>query len=771
LLGRVRQVCLGAYGHQDVPFEKLVEELQPESSLSHTPLFQVMFSLLEVGADPVFEGVEIKDIDLERETIKYDLTLSLAKHEDGTLAGQLHYRDELFEADTIRRLAEQYVRALQAVLDHPRARVSDIHLLSGAERRLLLEEWNPIPADSSSAPCVHRLFELQVEHSRHAIAVQGETTALSYFELNRRANQLAHYLRSHGVGPEERVAICLERSVEMIVALLAVLKTGAAFVPVNPEYPERRIAFILNEIRARGVLTSRHLLNRLPNESPDSNAVRLCLDSDWSLVSEFSDQNLRGNVSGENAAYIIYTSGSTGAAKGVLIEHRQLVSYVIAIAQVLDLKPGDRFGFLASFAADLSYTAIFPSLCTRGTLFVISPELGMDAAALSRYLKANPIDHLKIVPSHLRTLVELTPHGADIMPRKQLVLGGEASTWALIEILERLNPSCRIVNHYGPTETTIGVLTHKVQASFRATGQAGVPLGRPLANAQAYILDRRLRLVPVRTPGGLYIGGTCLARGYHARPDLTAERFIPHPFTTTPGARLYRTGDLARYLPDGNVEFLGRADQQVKIRGFRIEPGEIEAVLAQHPSLREAVVTVVETASGDRRLVAHVVPQERDKLDLRELQTYLGQRLPAYMIPAALVPLERLPLTASGKVDRQLLATAGSNVPLIKREFVQPRTPIEQVVASVFSLTLNVDQIGAEDNFFELGGHSLLAMQAVSRLRETLRVEVPLRWLFESPTVAQLSTQILAHESTTGQTEKIARIIMQLHSADFPPTN
>jgi amino acid adenylation domain-containing protein len=766
LLQRVREVCLGAYGHQDLPFEKLVEELQPERSLSHSPIFQVMFSLLEIGPESfTFAGIETKEIELEREVTKFDLTLSFSEHDDGTFAGQLRYRDDLFAPDTIRRLAEQYLRALHAVLDHPAARVSEIELLDASERRRLLEEWIPIRDDVSPAQCVHTLFELQAERNPQAIAVKGETTALTYEELNRSANQLAHYLQTKGVGPEQRVAICLERSVEMVIALLAVLKTGAAYIPVNPEYPERRIAFILNEIAPRATLTSQHLLDRLP----ETEAV--CLDSDWSLISRFDDHNLNGSVSDGNAAYIIYTSGSTGTAKGVLIEHRQLVSYVLAVSRILELEPGDRFGFLASFAADLSYTAIFPSLCTGGTLFVISPELGMDAMALSQYLRANPIDHLKIVPSHLRTLVESTPDGADIIPRKRLVLGGEASGWELIETLERLKPSCRIVNHYGPTETTVGVLTYDVRSSSRATRKAGVPLGRPLANAQAYILDRHLQLVPIRTPGELYIGGQCLARGYHARPDLTAQRFIPNPFSTTPGARLYRTGDVARHLPDGNIEFLGRSDQQVKIRGFRIEPGEIEAVLAEHPSVREAAVIVTDMASGDKRLVAHVVPQEPGELDLKELQSYLRQRLPEYMIPAALLPLKQMPLTASGKIDRQSLAVSGSAAPLTNREFVEPATPIEQVIASVFSQTLNVDRIGAQDNFFDLGGHSLLAMQVVSRLREMLHVEVPLRWLFEFPTVSQLATQILARESTTGQTEKIARIIMQVHLASSPPSN
>ncbi len=764
LLARVREVCLGAYAHQELPFEKLVEELQPERSLSHMPLFQVMFSLLEVDPAPLsLAGLETSEVKIERLTTKSDLTLLLAPQNDGELIGNLYYRTELFHPDTIRRLADEYVRVLHEVLDQPASRVSEIDLMSPAERRQLLEEWTQLRHHAPDE-CLHKLFEAQVELRPGATAVRGDSTALSYYDLNFHANQLARHLRMNGVGPEQAVAICLERSVEMIVALLAVLKTGAAYVPVDPDYPQQRIAFILDETRARFVLTSQHVLPRLP----ENKATRLCLDSDWPLINKQGNENLQSEAGSQNAAYIIYTSGSTGTAKGVVVEHRQLVSYVNAISQQLELNPGDSFAFLSSFAADLSYTAIFPSLCSGGTLVVLPPTLGMDAAGLSRYLEAHPIDRLKIVPSHLRALLDLSPQKASLVPRKQLILGGEATGWDLIETVEQLNPSCRIINHYGPTETTVGVLTCDVQSQPDAIRKSGVPLGRPLANAHAYILDRELQPVPIRTPGELYIGGNSLARGYLARPDLTAERFIPHPFSQIPGARLYRTGDNARYLPEGNIEYLGRSDHQVKLRGFRVELGEIESVLAQHPLVREATVVVKELAPGDQRLLAYFVPQESSELSFNDLAGYLRQRLPEYMIPSMLIALEHMPRTSSGKVDRKSLPAAGTGR-VSSRKFVLPRTPIEKIVAGVFSATLNVDQVGAEDNFFELGGHSLLAMQVISRLREMLKVDVPLRSLFEAPTVAELSTQILARESTTGQTEKIARIIMRLHDANSHP--
>ncbi len=718
-----------------------------------------MFSLLDIETDPVaFVGLETTDLKIERRTTKSDLTLSLSEQEDGSLTGSVHCREDLFHPDTIERLAAQYERVLRAVLDQPASRLADVDLLQARERQQLLEEWAQTEQMPIPRQCVHELFEAQVEQRPNAIALRSETAELSYRELNTKANQLAHYLIDRGVRPEKPVGICIERSTEMILALLAVLKAGAAYVPIDPDYPQQRIDFILDETRAQIVLTRQQLQSRLPQN------LAVCLDTDWPHIAEHGTENPAAVVDNENAAYIIYTSGSTGRAKGVVVEHRQLVSYTLAVSQRLALEPGDAFAFLASFAADLSYTAIFPSLCTGDTLCVLSPSLGTDPVALSQYLQKNPIDHLKIVPSHLRTLLDLSPHKSAIVPRKRLVLGGEATSWDLIAEVERLNPNCRITNHYGPTETTVGVLTYDVQREPSETRKAGVPLGRPLANVEAYILDSQLQPVPIRTPGELYIGGESLARGYLGRPDLTAERFIPHPFSKTPGARLYRTGDNARHLPDGNIEFLGRSDQQVKLRGFRIELGEIEAALGQHPAVAEAVVIAREAAPGDQRLFAYVVP--RDASQLQELPGYLRERLPEYMIPSAFVPLDEIPRTASGKVDRQALPAVNTSGRASAKDFIQPRTPIEKIVAGVFSQTLNVEQVGAEDNFFELGGHSLLAMQVISRLREMLRVEVPLRSLFEAPTVAQLSTQILARESTTGQTEKIARIIMRLHDAN-----
>lgn len=762
LLSVTRQMCLQAYSHQDVPFERLVQELQPGRGLSHTPLFQVLLSWLNLDAERLcLDGVEVEEWELDPGTAKFDLTLTLSE-EQQRLKCRLGYNSELFEAETAGRFVEQYELVLLCVAENLGVRLCDIELLSAAERQQLLVQWNQTGVDYEHR-CIHELFEEQVACHPNAVAVVGDNVELTYNELNDRANQLAHCLVAAGVGPELLVAICLERSVEMVVALLAVLKAGGAYAPIEPHYPLERTRFIMEETRAQVIVTMQQFTPVLAN----CPGKLLALDSDASLLGGYGTENLAVGVRGDNAAYVIYTSGSTGRAKGVLVEHRQLVNYANAITQKLRLQPGDRFAFLASFAADLGYTAIFPSLCSGGTLCIPPLTLAANGAAFGRYVQSQRVDYLKIVPSQLRALLDTSPQKSQIIPSRGLILGGEASTWELASAVRKLKPACQIINHYGPTETTVGVLTFAVGPEVGAASKASVPIGRPLANIQAYILDRHLQPVPREVAGELYIGGAGLTRGYLKRGDLTAEHFIPNPFSQKPGERLFRSGDKARYRADGNIEYLGRLDRQVKLRGYRIELGEIEAVLTEHDQVKEAVVAAQEFAGGDLRLVAYIVSQDSCSIDPRELRRHLGQKLPDYMIPSLFVPLEKIPTAASGKIDRKQLPVPSC----IERQaaYLETRTPTEEMVARVFSQTLDLEQVGIDDNFFEWGGHSLLAIRVTSRLSEMLRVELPLRLLFEAPTVAQLSALIVAQETEAGRTERIARVINRLHKMDNQP--
>jgi amino acid adenylation domain-containing protein len=566
---------------------------------------------------------------------------------------------------------------------------------------------------------------------------------------------LARYLQRLGIGPEQRVALVLERSLETLVALLGVMKAGGAYVPLEPGYPPERLALMLAD--ADAVLTEQRLLERVAEQTTRV----VCLDRIAEQITGESGANLTDELSSANLAYVIFTSGSTGQPKGVAIEHRQLANYLASIQDKLDLPANASYATVSTFAADLGHTMIFPALCAGGALHIISPERATDARALAEYFRREQIDCLKIVPSHLEALLS-AEHPERVLPRQRLIVGGEASGCDWIAKLQVLAPDCRIFNHYGPTETTVGVLTYRVESVQIEPRVGTLPLGRPIANTQVYLLDADQQLVPLGTPGELHVGGANVARGYLNHPAQTAEKFIPNPFGEEVGARLYKTGDLARYLPDGRIQFLGRVDQQVKIRGYRIELGEIEVALEQQAEVREAVVLASEDEPGNKRLVAYVVPAQKQVLTISELRRALSEKLPPYMLPAAFVMLDALPLTPNGKVDRRALPAPDEMRPDLTRTPVVPRTPLEEALAAMWTEVLRLDRIGVHDNFFELGGHSLLAMRILSRLRETFQVELPLRILFETTTIAQLAQALIAHEKTPGQTENIARVLKKI---------
>jgi amino acid adenylation domain-containing protein len=746
LLAQVKETALGAYAHQDMPFERLVQELAPEPDPSRSPLFQVIFNLQNTPREGLrLSGLKLQSAVAENATVKVDLTLIMGETPDG-LVGRLEYSTDLFDASTIERFAKQLETLLAAVAKEPQKRLRELSALPEEERKRLLVAWNDTAVTYEDDPCFHELFEAQVDADPGALALVAKDARLTYGELEQRANRLAHHLRARGVGPDSVVGLCCARTADLVVGLLGILKAGGAYVPLDPAYPARRLVQILADAGATVAVTQAALAGKLregeaalhPGEPARLALVQL--DADAAAIAAESDARPEIELTPANLAYVLFTSGSTGAPKGVAIEHRQLVNYVRGVGARMALPTGATYAHVSTFSADLGNTVLFPPLATGGCLHLVPEELTTDPDGIGAYFAREGIDCLKIVPSHLSALLS----GASperVIPRKLLVLGGEASTWELIERIERLAPDCRIMNHYGPTETTVGVLTYPIERGKRVPNTAIVPLGRPLPNSRIYVLDASMEPTPTGVPGEVYIGGAGVARGYLNQPELTKERFVRDPWSTSPGARLYKTGDRARYLPDGTLLFLGRIDFQVKIRGFRIELGEIEAALSTCPGLKEAVVLVEEETPGDKRLVGYVVPSDPNP-DLAGIRALLEQRLPDYMIPSAFVVLDALPLTPNGKIDRKALAAIERQRD--KDAYVGPRNPVEEVLAAIWADVFDRERVGIHERFNDLGGHSLLAIQIVARARDAFQVQVPLRAIFEAPTIASLAERIVA---------------------------
>jgi amino acid adenylation domain-containing protein len=678
---------------------------------------------------------------------QYRLKLQCVREED-RLRAEFHYDSSRFDRASIERLGEQFRVLLEAAVSNPDTPVSRLPLLSEGERHRLLFEWNRTEAAYPEDRCWHELFEQQAALTPQRIAVRCGEQALSYTELNRQANQLAHHLRRLGVGPDSLVGLCLERSLSMMVAVLAIAKAGGAYVPLNPDTPKSRL---LQQLAGAKVLISEESnLARLP----DFSGPVLAIDYPTPPWASESTSNPQPLTTPDNLVYVIYTSGSTGVPKGVAVTHRNLVNYACFITQRLALSnhpDGLQFATVSTLAADLGNTSIYPALISGGSLHVIPYEVSTDSQRLARYFAAHPVDVLKIVPSHLQALLQ-GPEAAQILPRRYLITGGEALTRSLLEKILQLGGTCRVINHYGPTETTVGSLTLAIDDyAWQSSSTATIPLGRPIANTQAYILDAHGEPVPVGVVGELYIAGAGVTRGYLNQPERTAERFLPNRFVGQAGARMYRTGDLARYLPDGNIEFLGRADDQVKVRGFRIELGEIEAVLGAHPDIKQAVVLARENPLGDKQLLAYVVAHRDRPLSVPQVQAYLREQLPDYMVPSALMVLDKLPLTANGKIDRQALPQP-DDIHTHSKAYVAPGTPTEEVIANIWAEVLRRDRISRDDNFFDLGGHSLLATQVISRVRDHFRTEVALRALFEAPTLSGFAAAVDQSHATSEST-------------------
>jgi len=735
LLRRVRDVCLGAFANQDVPFGKLVEDLQPARTANHPPLFQVLFVFQNAPAVTVRpRGIELTPEEVREGLAPLDLTIEVRETDDGAHCW-FEYKTELFDAATIARMAERFRLLLESISIDGGQKISTLQFLTPDERHPLAPE-SSIAIEYSSRQCVHELFEAQVERTPSAIAVVHEKEKLTYHALNERANQLAHHLRSLGVGPDTLIGICVERSIEMIVGVLGILKAGGAYVPLDPVYPRERLRLMIDDAKISVLLTQRRLVDALPQ----IDGTVLGLDSDWSHIAKNAAGNPSRLTEAENLAYVIYTSGSTGQPKGVMIEHSSLVNYVESAIVEFVLDRGDRILQFASLSFDTSAEEIFPCLARGATLILRTDEMLGSVSTFLQKCRNWAISILDLPTAYWHELVTAIDNDElELPPSLRLVIiGGErAQPERLQHWQKHVGGEIRLLNTYGPTEATI-VSTIWEAPADQHFDSIEVPIGRPVRNARAYVLDRFLQPTPFGIVGELYIAGAGLARGYLNQPDLTAERFVADPFCRPAGVRMYRTGDLARLLPSGNIEYAGRNDSQVKIRGFRIEPEEVEKIIRRHASVRDCAVIAREDRPGEQRLVAYVVGENISEDDLRK---FLGATLPPYMVPSAFVQLEKLPLSPNGKIDRKMLP-AVRDVKMKTSSVLAPSTEAEKLLARIWSQVLKVENLGVDDNFFELGGHSLLAVRLFSKIKKAFGKELPLATLFQAPTLGGLAAAL-----------------------------
>ncbi|WP_413176159.1 amino acid adenylation domain-containing protein [Anabaena azotica] len=733
LLAQVRQVALDAYTHQDVPFDQLVEVLQPQRHLSHSPLFQVMFVLQNSPVEKLeLPDLNVTQIELDRPTAgaTFDLTLSMQEI-DSELRGAFEYNANLFNAETIARMVEHFQTLLEAIVTNPEQQITNLPLLTAAEQNQLLVEWNNTQTDYPQNKCVHELVTEQAEKTPDAVALVFENQQLTYQKLNLQANQIAHYLQSLGVEKEMLVGVYLERSLEMIVGFLGILKAGGAYVPLDPNYPPERLNYMVADSQMSVILTHSSLLPHLLSTLEQAQTKIICWDQDLEIIAAQSLHDPINNVQPGNLAYVIYTSGSTGQPKAVLIQHSALLNLVFWHLNNFEIKSSDRTTQLAGTAFDAAVWELWPYLVAGASIYLIKSEFLLSPKTLQEQLISQNIT-ISFIPTPLAEKLCLLAWSENTALRI-ILTGGDRLNYYPADTLP-----FKLVNNYGPTENT--VVTTSVQILPGILASKFPPIGRPIANTQVYILDRYLQPVPIGISGELYLGGAGLARGYLNRKDLTSERFIANPFVED--GRLYKTGDLARYLPDGNIEFLGRIDHQVKIRGFRIELGEIETLLSQHSQVQQAVVIVREDDPGNKYLTAYVVG-ETETLTSSKLRQFLKEHLPEYMIPTAFVILKTLPLTPNGKVDRRVLPKPDTTNSELEAAFVAPRTWLEEQLAEIWCTVLHRQQVGIHDNFFELGGHSLLVTSVISRIRESLDIAIPLRSLFTAPTIAELAQLII----------------------------
>ena len=746
LLARVREVALQAYANQDVPFDQLVEVLRPERSVSHPPLFQVMFTL---QPHPIQDSTMGKitlspEQNLESGTARLDLTVDVFETQGEGLKAFFEYNTDLFEKTTIERFQAHFTRLLESIVANPDQPIGKLELLTKDERERVILEWNSTKSPYPKDLCVHQLIEAQATKAPGRIALQFGDVQWTYAELDRRANQLARYLVTLGVGPEVLVGICLERSPLMVQAVLATMKAGGAYVPLDPVFPKDRLAFMLKDSRLSVLLTQEQLMTMLPEHE----ARVVCLDSAWEMIEKTSTEPLDNGSTAENLAYVIYTSGSTGKPKGVQILHRSVVNFLRSMSREPGLTQDDRLLSVTTLSFDIAGLELYLPLIIGARVVLASRAVSADALRLIELIEQCDATAMQATPASWRMLIEAGWEGKRSL---KMLCGGEALSRELADQLIAKGSS--LWNMYGPTETTIWSTHCRVPP-----GEGIINIGRPIANTQVYILDQYLQPVPVGVVGELLIGGDGLARGYLHRPELTRERFISDPFSAESAARLYKTGDLARYRPDGVIECMGRLDHQVKIRGFRIELGEIEASLTRHPDVQQAVVVAREDHNGDRQLVAYVVRQNRVGFNTSELRNYLKESLPEYMVPPVYVVMDTLPQTPNGKVDRNALPDPAGQRIEESSPFVSPRTPLEQSIATIWQEVLKVERVGLEDNFFDLGGHSLLIVKVFNKLKQISDFKFTLVDMFQHPTVGALSSFLDRQGGLNHYTSEIHRV-------------
>jgi amino acid adenylation domain-containing protein len=748
LLGRVRRVALEAQERSDLPFNLLVEKLQPERNLSHTPLFQVMFVLENAPIDTLeLPGLTISRFELAIAAATFDLSLSMRETRQG-LIGNFEYNIDLFDAATITRMAGHFETLLTAIVANPQQRLYELPLLTETERHQLLVEWNKTQVNYSQNQCIHHLFEAQVERTPDAVAGVFKNERLTYRQLNQRANQLAHYLKKLGVKPEVLVGICVERSLEMVVGLLGILKAGGAYLPLDPTYPKERLTFMLSDAGVSVLLTQEKFVEHLPEHQ----ASVVYLDRDWKVISQEYRTNPDSGVQPENLAYVIYTSGSTGKPKGVMIQHQSLVNFTEAASVEYGLSACDRVLQFASISFDAAAEEIYPCLTCGGTLVLRTDEMLRSIPTFVQKCWDLGLTVLDLPTAYWHQLTSELANTDLVLPDslRLVIIGGEPALLERVKTWQNyVGNRPQLVNTYGPTEATVVATIYKFSepaTTDRLWREA--PIGHSIRNVQVYVLDRYLQPVPIGVPGELYIGGAGLARGYLNSPELTADKFIPNPFKRQnfDSERLYKTGDLVRYLPDGTIEYVGRIDEQVKIRGFRIEVGEIEAILSQQPEVQSAVVVAREDEPGNKYLVAYI-GSNQPAPSLKCLRDVLRQQLPEYMVPSAFVLLDTLPLTPNGKVNRHALPQPEHHLPMAEVSGVLPQTEAERIIATVWQEILQLERVGIHDNFFNLGGHSLLLGKMQFQLQERFGQEISVIDLFKYPTIHTLANYLSLNSS------------------------
>jgi amino acid adenylation domain-containing protein len=771
LLLQVEDLTLEAYAHQDLPFERLVEALGVSRDKSHSPLFQVMFTLQNASSDHELRlpGLALEMLPSVVQTAKFDLTLNLAEKPEG-LVGELEYNTDLFERDTIHRMVGHLECLLEAIVAHPQNRLSELPLLTDQEQRLIIDEWNHATGDYAWQDTIHARFEAQVATNSQAPALTLDGEHLSYGELNRRANQLAHYLRGKGVSADDLIGISLERSFAMVVAILGVLKAGGAYVPIDPSNPEERMAFILEDAAVKLLVTDSATQARLPA----GHYQPVLLDQLAATLAQQASDNPEPISGPDHRAYVIYTSGTTGKPKGVLIPHSNVIRLFTATEQWFGFDSDDVWTLFHSFAFDFTVWELWGALCYGGRLVIVPQVIAKATEDFYRLTREQGVTVLNQTPSAFTQYIRVDDtvsqstgqSGLPPLALRYVIFGGEAldfaalTTWVDRHGLEQP----QLINMYGITETTVHVTYHRINAQDLI--QRASLIGRPIPDLDLYILDRHLNPVPVGVPGELYVGGQGVAHGYLKRADLTDERFIGNPFGTRANRtnhlyqRLYKTGDLGRYRTDGTVEYLGRIDHQVKVRGYRIELGEIETCISQQSGVQEAVVQAVADAQGDKQLVAWVVSQG-SPIDPAELKTALRRKLPEYMVPSAYVLLDALPLTANGKVDTKALPSPDGAIAATS-EYLAARNDTEQRLVEIWESVLSHRPIGVRDNFFDIGGHSLLATQVVSRIREAFSVELALSAMFQDPTVEAMALHVLEAELAMADDEDMAALLSEI---------